>query len=360
MARRVTIPKKAKVIEQELALALFEQFINDSYSGARTKPNGTKISLGTVENYTYVFKNLQGYVQDKKGTFKIYNVDHLNQREKEAAKKFYVKFYDNFTSYLYDDKNAFDNYVGFNIKYLRSFYNYLEAELHMSVGSFHKSFYTPVEEIPIIALSPEQLRYFISNEGFNQVVQENELETIKDIFVFGCTVALRFSDLISLKESNLMIKGDDHYISVKSQKTRTYTSIKLPHYCVEILQKYEGNHKTLLPPISNAWFNKQLKQLARLIPNDFEMVKTRERRGKEVIIYKNFETKTHFKLSDHITTHTMRRTGITTMLNLGMPEHLVRKISGHSPNSKEFFRYVKLSQGFIDSETDRVFSAIAQ
>jgi len=44
------------------------------------------------------------------------------------------------------------------------------------------------------------------------------------------------------------------------------------------------------------------------------------------------------------------------MLSLGMPEHLVRQVSGHAPNSKEFYRYVKMSQVFVDQETDKVFN----
>jgi intergrase/recombinase len=54
----------------------------------------------------------------------------------------------------------------------------------------------------------------------------------------------------------------------------------------------------------------------------------------------------------------MRRTAITNMLCLGMPEHLVRKISGHAANSKEFYRYVQLSQSFIDNETDQFFERV--
>jgi intergrase/recombinase len=54
----------------------------------------------------------------------------------------------------------------------------------------------------------------------------------------------------------------------------------------------------------------------------------------------------------------MRRTAITTMLNLGMPEHIVRKISGHAANSKEFFRYVRMSQNIIDQESDKIFEQI--
>jgi hypothetical protein len=46
------------------------------------------------------------------------------------------------------------------------------------------------------------------------------------------------------------------------------------------------------------------------------------------------------------------------MLALGMPEHIVRKISGHVANSKEFFRYVKMAQNVIDQESDRVFEKI--
>ena len=96
----------------------------------------------------------------------------------------------------------------------------------------------------------------------------------------------------------------------------------------------------------------------QIIPDDFEMVKIRERKRKQVIVFKDPQKKINYKLSDHITTHTMRRTAITTMLNLGMPEHIVRKISGHAANSKEFFRYVQMSQSVIDFELDKIFEKI--
>ena len=82
-------------------------------------------------------------------------------------------------------------------------------------------------------------------------------------------------------------------------------------------------------------------------------------RGRPVVVYKNKTTKTHYTLADLITSHTMRRTAITIMLSLGMPEHLVRKISGHAANSKEFYKYVEFSQKIIDAETDKVFEKIS-
>jgi hypothetical protein len=47
------------------------------------------------------------------------------------------------------------------------------------------------------------------------------------------------------------------------------------------------------------------------------------------------------------------------MLSLGMPEQVVRKISGHAPGSKEFYRYVSWAQSYQDMETDKMFAVLA-
>ncbi len=51
----------------------------------------------------------------------------------------------------------------------------------------------------------------------------------------------------------------------------------------------------------------------------------------------------------------MRRTAITTLLTLGMPEHAVRNLSGPtSANSTSFRRYVHYAQAYLDEEMERV------
>ena len=57
-----------------------------------------------------------------------------------------------------------------------------------------------------------------------------------------------------------------------------------------------------------------------------------------------------FRFCDHITAHTMRRTAITTLLLLGVEENMVRTISGHSPGSKEFYKYVALVQNYLNQQ----------
>ena len=359
MATKIKLTRKDKTLNDQLILNLLDDFIKDSSSGKRLKKNGTRIGDSTVDTYRYFKRVFVLFNEEVNFELKLYIIDNLTQTEKVRAANYWRKFYTAFTNFMYNKMGYYDNYVGNIIKTLRTFFNYIITERHINIGLYHKSFYAPKEEIDIITLSHKQLNYIIFDEQFNQLVKNRELEKVKDIFVFGCTVALRVSDLLSLTPKNLIIKNDKYYLTVKSKKTKTKTSIKLPDYAIAIIKKYHKQQKTLLPTISMGYLDLQVKLLGKLLPDDFELIKTRERRGKQVVIYKDAKRKIHYKLSDHITTHTMRRTAITNMLNLGMPEYMVRKISGHAANSKEFFRYVELSQSFMDKETDHFFDKIS-
>jgi integrase len=352
------IGKRDKFLSNEIVFNLFDEYITDSFAGRRTKKNGQRIKHGTINNYLYLHRYLKEFEKETGFELKVYIESNLTFNEKFKASTYYRKFYNDFTSYLYDHKGFYDNYIGLLMRGLRSFFNYLEFERRISIGFCHKAFYIPKEDIQIIALSIEQLNFLIYDEQFKILVAQKNLEKIRDVFVFGCTVALRVSDLLELSKQNLVITNTAYYLKVKSQKTATHTSIKLPDYAIDIIKKYETVGLKLLPEISIQWFNEKLKVFAKLFPENFEIIKTKERRGKQVIIYKDPVNKIHYRLSDHITTHTMRRTAITTMLNLGMPEYIVRKISGHAANSKEFFKYVRLSQNIVDQETDKVFEKI--
>jgi hypothetical protein len=49
-------------------------------------------------------------------------------------------------------------------------------------------------------------------------------------------------------------------------------------------------------------------------------------------------SKLSYRFCDLLSSHTMRRTAITTMLMLGMKEFVVKLISSHALNSKSFGR----------------------
>lgn len=348
---------KAKIFP---LLDLFDKFINDSKSGRRLQPNGKMISAGTISNYTYTVNLLRQFSEQKQFPLRIRPLRYLQKRELITEKNYWKKFYKKFTDYLYTDCGHFDNYVGQTTKNIRVFFNYLNKELLLGVGEFHKSFYTRKEEIPIVTLLPEELNFLISDKDFENSLPRR-LRQAKDVFVFGSTVALRISDLLALKKSQLRIAADAWYLVVRSKKTSTDTQIRLPDYAVDILLKYKGKHKTLLPPFNKVNLNLYLKELMEKAGFTHPITKSREKRGKPKEIVKTAENKrSAYRFCDLVTTHTMRRTAITTMLCLGVPEQVVRKISGHSPMSKEFFRYVAFAQSYQDQETGRMFEKLKE
>ena len=184
----------------------------------------------------------------------------------------------------------------------------------------------------------------------------SELIKIKDIFVFGCAVALRFSDLMALTRKNVETVNERIYIKVQSKKTQAYTKVKLPDYAAKILVKYSKIYTSrILPQFNKAYMNRKIKVIMESYGFTEPIERMRQRRGIPETVYLDKEKKTTYRFCDAVTTHTMRRSAITSLLSLGVNEQVVRQISGHAVNSKEFFRYVSFAQTFIDSEIDLAY-----
>lgn len=348
------MPKK--VIEHPL-LPLLNKFINEAKKGKHLQTSGKKIKPASIKNYYYLQLLLIKFSEEKEFYLRVKNISNFTKKQFEDEKKYWKDFYLHFTNYLYNDLDHYDNYVGRLIKLLRSLFNYLNNEKGLNIGSFHKKFYVPNEDIDIVILSPERLNYLIDNKEIENKLSD-ELKKVKDVFVFGCAVALRYSDLVSLNKSNLEIVNKRMYIKIQSKKTQTHTRVKLPEFAIAILNKYSTQYvNKLLPEFTKAYMNKKIKDIMDIYGFNETVQRTRQKRGIPELILKD---KNNYRFCDSITTHTMRRTAITYLLSLGMNEQMVRLISGHAPNSKEFFRYVAFAQNYIDTEIDLVHKKLAE
>lgn len=338
-------------------ISLFKQFIKDTETGKRLKKNGERIKPQSIQNYYYVLQNIIQFSEDTKFELRICDVSRLSKREMLSEKNYWKKFYQKFTDFLYK-KGCYDNYVGTNIKVIRVFFNYLKNDKDINTGDFQRLFYVRKEEIDIFVLSPAQLKFLIHDRAFEKSLTPS-LRRIKDIFVFGCTTGLRFSDIFSLTNKNIETVENDWYLKLKSQKTKTFSYIKLPGYAVDIYKthKPESNKAYIFGKISLFNFNKSLKQVGEQAGFTAPIEVSREKQGKTKKIIKKTDTNRN-RFCDKMSSHMMRRTAITTLLILGMPEHLVRKISGHSNASNSFNRYVHYAQVYMDKEIDKVHNKL--
>jgi site-specific recombinase XerD len=345
--------------KQHAIIPLFEKFIKDTQKGRRLKADGTRIKVQSIANYYYALQYLQEFEAKAGAVLRIKLIAGTNKKLFDAEKKYWKKFYTDFTNYLYQ-KGCFDNYVGSVIKIIRIFFNYLSKEIGIKTGEFYKSFYVCKEEVPIITLMPQQLQFLINDREFDEKLSPTLLKS-KQIFVFGCTVALRVSDLFNIKFTDIEQQGHSFYLPVKTIKTGTTVRIKLPGYAmdiVEVFRQQAKSRKAIFPPIPRTRFNEHLKEITALAGWTAETGKYRTRRGMEVESMHGADKK-KYRFCDLVSSHIMRRSAITTMLMLGMKEHVVRQISGHSSNSKSFYRYVNLVQSYMDNEMDVVFNKLA-
>lgn len=334
--------------QQILLIPEFKKFITASSTGRRSMPSGKKVRVGTLRQYQCVLHLLEEFeLQQLDSQLRIQLLQRVSLRMLQKEKNYWVRFFKQFSLFLYKKKNCFDQYVGSVFKVIKTFFQFLSIEKAFPVGEFHKKFKVPAEKFNPVILSPAQFRFLITNRAFEDSLSAS-LKRVKDIFVFGSTVALRYQDLMRLNKNNIQYSSEGINVILHTQKTGSEIRIPLPDYALAIIQKYKcKTGRFVLPQLSCTNLNLGIKKLMKKAGWDYTLPKIRHRQGEPVEI-KNISGET-YKFYDHITAHTMRRTAITTLLLLGVDENSVRNISGHAAGSKEFYRYVVVVQEYLNA-----------
>jgi integrase len=336
----------------------FSQFIKASRSGRRLTPSGKRITKGTITNYQHVYKLIEEFENKSTDKLRIQLLHRASMRALQREKNYWKRFFIQFSNFLYKEKAYYDNYTTNVFKIIKTFFNYLQKEKGFIVGNYHKSFRIPLHESSPIVLLPEQLNFLITNKEFENSLNPY-LKRAKDIFVFGCTVGLRYSDLMKLRKTNIVYSDKEASLALFTQKTTTEIKIPLPGYLLDIVHKYRRKAgKFILPRLSSTNINLQAKKLVKAAGWQSSLQKNLSRRGKMIEI-KSLDGNT-WPFYRHITAHTMRRTAITTLLIMGVPENMVRKISGHAPGSKEFYKYVAIAQQYLNEQVKNAYKKLVE
>ena len=336
----------------------FQRFIKASATGRRLSASCKRITPGTITNYYYAHKLLIEFEAEQNLQLRIQLLHRASMRTLQKEKNYWARFYRQFSAYLYKEKGYNDNYAAAIFKIIRSFFNYLQKEKGFCVGNYHKSFRVPVQKSTPVVLQPEKLQFLITDRVFEESLNPY-LKRAKDIFVFGCTVALRVSDLMNLQKKDLVYSEHEVYVRIVTQKTGAEVKLPLPGYALAIVEKYKRKAgRFILPRLSVTNLNIQLKKLMEKAGWQHPLTKNISRQGRLTEL-KDANGRS-WGFHQHITAHTMRRTAITTLLIMGVPELVVRKISGHAPGSKEFYRYVSIAQEYLSQEVRTAYRKLEE
>jgi integrase len=156
---------------------------------------------------------------------------------------------------------------------------------------------------------------------------DKRLENVRDLFVFGCLVGLRFKDFSNIKPENIFSDEDELFLRVNTSKTNEYVVIPCHPVVLEIFNKYQHNKNRLPRALCNQKFNEYIKEACK-------KAKLTEK-GRLL-------TEPSKELYNCISSHTCRRSFATNLYLHRVPVRDIMKLTGHR-TEKAFLNYIKVS-----------------
>jgi integrase len=187
----------------------------------------------------------------------------------------------------------------------------------------HKKFAFNEEETEHVYLTEQVLAKLYALKITNK-----KLEEVRDLFIFGAWVGLRFSDFSNIKTENSIQIDGDYFIKRITQKTKELVIIPCNLVVMEIFDKYADRPNKLPKTISNQKFNDYIKDVCKLA--EFNEKGKVLSRPKEM-------------LADLVSSHTASRSFATNYYLQGFPTIDLMKINGHK-TERSFLKYILVSK----------------
>ena len=219
-----------------------------------------------------------------------------------------------------------------NLTYLRSFVRWAKKK-HYQVCEDFDSYEPklPKAHIVVKALSIEEV-----DRIYNLKLEEGStLDQTRDLFIFQCYTALRYSDLEQLRPSNIYRQNNGKYvIRLLTEKDDDTVEYPLAQRALAIYKKYSGriyDKGRLFPVLSNQKYNAHLKELGKKAGLTGYWIDYEYRLNQKIAV------KTPRR---DLCSHTARRTFIVNVLNEGISADLIMQVTSHS-NRKAMDPYIK-------------------
>ena len=338
---------------KEFSLGLFINPINwDSRKQLAKPPNdennfiNTELSLIKNKiNQAFLFLQVQGIEFDAEDIYKQYKGEstqkqvgivefyssYLERLKKMIGKDFKLSTWEKFNEilpaikdyifYKYQKKDISLNKLDYN--FIEDFDYYLRTEKSNSQITINKKIqrlkkvvkvarkqklldFNPFEEhkpkqakTKIVFLTQDELDKLKEKEFQSEI-----LNKVRDCYIFCCYTGLGYSEMFSLKKSDIK-QDEDGTLWIYKERQKTERTFSIPLIFtepLEIIEKYKSESEFLLPRLSNQYFNRLLKEIAITLG-----------------------------INKKLTHHTARKTFATTvLLNNSIPIETVSKLLGHS------------------------------
>lgn len=286
--------RNTSAVNRNSIVAYLQNYIDQLKNGDRKKPNMTKYSIGTVKNYKNLLQALERYENDRVCQLTWDSVDRI--------------FYGNFLDWHLEN-GCSQNYTGKHLKDFKALMKIAYEEgVHTNTEYTKRYFIVPYKKQKKIPLSLSEVNQ-IENLDTSD---EPKLSLPKDIFLLGCYLGLRVSDIKRISSKNIQRYNKRHVLVMTTQKTGKEVKIPINTKAEKILAKYDFK----CPCFCEQVVNRHLKLIGKKI-------------GLSPLRAK--------KLTIHISRHTFAKLSY----DLGIPPMHIMSVTGHT-SERHFLQYINV------------------
>jgi site-specific recombinase XerD len=291
------------------------------------KSDGNPVKESTKKKYITAYKHLKDYSKSHNIRLEIERIDDV--------------FLQDFREYLTRIKELSDNTIVKILKEIKTFLRYcMKKGIIKNIDlSDVKTIYKEGEIYVLPIDKVLELQY--------ADLKTERLQRVRDVFCFMCWTGQRYSDINKISHNDISENANGEKVwNLITYKTQTRISVPIIPYAEEILDKYK-DFVTPIPIISNQNLNNYLKELGRLVKFGWQVKTSR--------YYEGVIQQEDVPFYEVLTTHVGRKSYITNSLILGVPERVVKEVSGHK-DENSFRRYVQLAESYKSQVIRKAFS----
>lgn len=287
---------------------------NNFNENIRAKGDGNLQQKQIIEYFT-AFVNLKALELNNYNSQRVYNnlLKNLKEFENEYKLTFEsvnnIEFFYKFRNYSVETLDHIDNTISKNVAILKAFLKHLQNN---EIYNFKSSLFdfsiskTPTQVVTLNSDEIQEIFYWDKYDRFER--------RLIDVFVFLCMTSIRYSDYEELNKATI----ENNILTKVNKKTKTDITVPLNQTAIDILQKYDYQ----LPKFTNAYFNRELKQIFKrhnLLNTPYKKTSIQDKKG---IVKEGLKR-------EFITVHKSRSSFITLMITSNTALTEIMSITGH-------------------------------
>ena len=352
-----------------------EDYLKGISNGKIKTRKMTRFAEDTVRSYTLKIQNFLDYLEETGKDQPICNFDLSSTQlsaEKVEIRDRYNDLFEGFYEHLKDRdlKRRLDpSDTGLAVNSIAAIINKVKTGLTNRFDEYcyvqpKLKFSIPEEDSDTIVLPVEMMEILFASDEINPFELSRPHERAYNYIMFALSTTCRASDIYETTADHIRETNGELEFQKLTRKTNSKVNSYLYPVVVDLMNRNIERYGDAFYPLGRENTTRQsyVSNMAGTLKSFFRqfdcmhevyMQEVRDSNTRELTIVKK-------PLYEMVATHTMRRTSITYMQIMGMSDADIKRMSGHTKNSKSYEKYKRFVPSAFRSNVQNYIDRLSQ